>query len=133
MTPERLRECLGVLNWSIAALAAMAQISPVTARRWLNGQRDIPSKVVAAMEAMVTAAAAFCSSEPQTSQSTSHTDGCPMTTLNAFDRQLLAGMIRREGITAVLSELAWLQAAADLPKRLAEPAPYSALAVKSSG
>ena len=45
MTPERLRECLGVLNWSIAALAAMAQISPVTARRWLNGQREIPSKV----------------------------------------------------------------------------------------
>ena len=33
MTPERLRECLGVLNWSTAALAAMAQISPVTARR----------------------------------------------------------------------------------------------------
>jgi len=45
-----------------------------------------------------------------------------MTTLNAFDRQLLAGMIRREGITAVLSELAWLQAEADLPKLLAEPA-----------
>jgi len=122
MTPERLRECLGVLNWSTAALAAMAQISPVTARRWQNGQREIPRKVAAAMEAMVTAAAALCSSEPQTAQSTFHTDGCPMTTLNAFDRQLLAGMIRREGITAVLSELAWLQAEADLPKLLAEPA-----------
>jgi len=27
MTPERLRECLGVLNWSTAALAAMADIA----------------------------------------------------------------------------------------------------------
>jgi transcriptional regulator with XRE-family HTH domain len=47
MTPDRLRECLGALNWSTAALAAMAQVSPVTARRWLNGQREIPSKVAA--------------------------------------------------------------------------------------
>jgi len=100
----------------------MAQISPVTARRWQNGQREIPSNVAAAMEAMVTAAAALCSGEPQTSQSISHTDGCPMTTLNAFDRQLLAGMIRREGITVIFSELAWLQAEADLPKPSAEPA-----------
>jgi transcriptional regulator with XRE-family HTH domain len=53
MTPERLRECLAALNWSTAALAAMAQISPVTARRWLNGQREIPSKVAAAMETML--------------------------------------------------------------------------------
>ena len=44
-----------------------------------------------------------------------------MTTLNVFDRQFLADILRREGITAVLSELAWLQAEADLPKRLAEP------------
>ena len=32
MTPDRLRECLGALNWSTAALAVMAQVSPVTAR-----------------------------------------------------------------------------------------------------
>ena len=71
MTPDRLRECLGALNWSTAALAATAQVSPVTARRWLNGQRGIPSKVAAAMEAMVTAAAALCSSRPQPSISSS--------------------------------------------------------------
>ena len=34
MTSDRLRECLGALNWSTAALAVMAQVSPVTARRW---------------------------------------------------------------------------------------------------
>jgi transcriptional regulator with XRE-family HTH domain len=59
MTPERLRECLGALNWSTAALAAMAQVSPVTARRWLNGRREIPITVGAAMEATVAAAAAL--------------------------------------------------------------------------
>ena len=45
-----------------------------------------------------------------------------MTNLNAFDRQFLADIIRREGIAAVLSELAWLQAEANLPKLLTEPA-----------
>jgi hypothetical protein len=45
-----------------------------------------------------------------------------MTTLNVFDRQFLADMLRREGIAAVLSELAWLQAEADLTKQVAEPA-----------
>jgi transcriptional regulator with XRE-family HTH domain len=127
MTPERLRECLAALNWSTAALAAMAQISPVTARRWLNGQREVPSKVAAAMETMVAAATALCSGGRQTSQATSHTDGCPMTTLNEFDRQFLADILRRDGVAAVLSELAWLQAEADLPKPLAEPAHTSKL------
>ena len=45
-----------------------------------------------------------------------------MTTLNAFDRHCLANMLCREGITAVLSELAWLQAEVDMTKLLAEPA-----------
>ena len=71
MTPDRLRECLGALNWSTSALAAMAQVSPVTARRWLNGQREIPTKVAAAMEAMAAAAAALCSGRPQTPKPTS--------------------------------------------------------------
>ena len=59
MTPDRLRECLGALNWTTAALAVMAQVSPVTARRWLNGQREIPITVGTAMEATVAAAAAL--------------------------------------------------------------------------
>ena len=45
-----------------------------------------------------------------------------MTTLNSFDRQCLADMLCREGIAAVLSELAWLQVEADLTKLLAESA-----------
>jgi transcriptional regulator with XRE-family HTH domain len=75
MTPDRLRECLAALNWSTTALAATAQVSPVTARRWLNGQREIPSKVVAAMEAMVAAAAALCSGRSQNLEISLPTDG----------------------------------------------------------
>jgi transcriptional regulator with XRE-family HTH domain len=75
MTPDRLRECLGALNWSTAALAAMAQVSPITARRWLNGQREIPSKVSAAMEAMVAAAATLCSGRSQNLEINLPTDG----------------------------------------------------------
>jgi hypothetical protein len=48
MTPDRLRECLGALNWSTAALAAMAQVSPVTARRRQAGKRPISEQVGAA-------------------------------------------------------------------------------------
>jgi len=44
-----------------------------------------------------------------------------MTTLSVFDRQLLADMLRRNGIAAVLSELAWLQAEVDMTKLLAGP------------
>ena len=51
MTSDRLRECLGVLNWGTAALAAMAQVSPVTARRWQAGKRPIPEQVGVAIEA----------------------------------------------------------------------------------
>ena len=56
MTPDRLRECLGALNWSTAALAAMAHVSPVTARRWQAGKRPVPEQVAAAVEAMAHAA-----------------------------------------------------------------------------
>ena len=55
MTPDRLRECLGALNWSTAALAAMAQVSPVTARRWQAGKRSVPEQVGTAIEAMARA------------------------------------------------------------------------------
>jgi hypothetical protein len=43
-----------------------------------------------------------------------------MTTLNVLDRQCLADMLRREGAAAVLAELAWLLAEADLTKLLLE-------------
>jgi DNA-binding transcriptional regulator YdaS (Cro superfamily) len=71
MTPERVRQCCDILCWSAGALALRAEVSPVTARRWLNGQREIPTKVAAAIEAMVAAAAALCSGRSQTSKSTS--------------------------------------------------------------
>ena len=57
MTPDRLRECLGALNWSTAALAMMAQVSPVTARRWQAGKRPVPEQVGSAIEAMARAVA----------------------------------------------------------------------------
>jgi hypothetical protein len=52
MTSDRLRECLGALNWSTAALAVMAQVSPVTARRWLSGRVPIPPSVARVIEQM---------------------------------------------------------------------------------
>jgi transcriptional regulator with XRE-family HTH domain len=52
MTPDRLRECLGGLNWTTAALAAMAHVSPVTARRWLNGKVPIPADIARVIEQM---------------------------------------------------------------------------------
>jgi hypothetical protein len=57
MTPERLRQCCDILCWSTGALVHCAGVSPVTARRWLNGQRNIPSDVADAIEAMVISAA----------------------------------------------------------------------------
>ena len=52
MTSNRLRECLGALNWSTAALAVMAQVTPVTARRWLSGRVPIPPGVARVIEQM---------------------------------------------------------------------------------
>ena len=59
MTPDRLRECLGALNWSTAALAMMARVSPVTARRWQAGKRSVPEQVGSAIEAMARASHSY--------------------------------------------------------------------------
>jgi hypothetical protein len=56
MTPDRLHEFLDLLNWRTGDLAAMAHVSPVTARRGQSGKRPIPAQVVAAIEAMASAA-----------------------------------------------------------------------------
>jgi hypothetical protein len=56
MTPDRLREFLDMLNWRTGDLAAMAHVSPVTARRWQSGKRPIPAQVAAAIAAMASAA-----------------------------------------------------------------------------
>jgi hypothetical protein len=55
VTPQRLRECLGTLDWRTANLAAMAHVSPVTARRWQSGKLQVPAQVATAIEAMVNA------------------------------------------------------------------------------
>jgi hypothetical protein len=57
MTRDRLRQCLGALDWRTADLASMAKVSPVSARRWQSGKLAIPAQVAAAIEAMVHAAA----------------------------------------------------------------------------
>jgi len=53
MTPDRLRECLDALHWRTTELAAMATVSPVTARRWQSGKLPIPGQVAAAIEAVM--------------------------------------------------------------------------------
>jgi transcriptional regulator with XRE-family HTH domain len=52
MIPARPRECLGALHWSTAALALRAEVSSVTARRWLNGKVSIPPDVARVVEQM---------------------------------------------------------------------------------
>jgi transcriptional regulator with XRE-family HTH domain len=52
MTPTSLRECLDQLGWSTSELAARADVSPVTARRWLSGKLPIPDSVASIIGAM---------------------------------------------------------------------------------
>ena len=122
MTPERLRQCCDILCWSAGALALRAEVSPVTARRWLNGQREIPTKVAAAIEAMVTAAAALCSGRSQTSKSTSQlmTNDHPECMRSAVSGGHASPEWDR--CSSVLSELAWLQAEDEMTKLLVAPA-----------
>ena len=53
MTPARLDECCKLLGWSSVTLARLAGVPPTTARRWLNGQRDIPANVDQVVERLV--------------------------------------------------------------------------------
>ena len=57
MKPDCLRECLNVLGWRTLDLAAMAKVSPVTARRWVSGKLALPVPVAELLEAMARAAA----------------------------------------------------------------------------
>jgi transcriptional regulator with XRE-family HTH domain len=57
MTSTRLHECLTRLGWSTDGLAGQANVSPVTARRWLNGKVPIPPDVARVIEQMATLAA----------------------------------------------------------------------------
>jgi hypothetical protein len=64
MTPDRLRECLEALGWRTANLAAMASVSPVTARRWQSGKLPVPAQAGAAIEAMAKAAVLLSAKQP---------------------------------------------------------------------
>jgi hypothetical protein len=64
--PDRLRECLDALDWRTANLAAMAGVSPVTARRWQSGRLPVPAQVGAAIEAMAKAAVLLSAKQPAT-------------------------------------------------------------------
>jgi hypothetical protein len=59
MTPSGLRECLDRLGWSSTELAARADVSPVTARRWLSGKLAIPDHVAHTIGTMAELAAAL--------------------------------------------------------------------------
>lgn len=60
MTPERLRECLGVLGWSGGALARQLDCRDELVRRWLSGARGytVPELVADWIERRVEAALA---------------------------------------------------------------------------
>ncbi len=57
MTPACLRECLTRLGWSTADLATRADVSPVTARRWLSGRLAIPDDVASIVRTLTKLAA----------------------------------------------------------------------------
>jgi hypothetical protein len=59
MTSDQLHECLAKLGWSTTNLAERAAVSPVTARRWLNGKVPIPNDVARIVEQMATLAEAL--------------------------------------------------------------------------
>jgi hypothetical protein len=63
MTPDRFRECLDRLGWSSTELATHADVSPVTARRWLSGKLTIPDHVAHTIGKMAELAAALARRE----------------------------------------------------------------------
>jgi hypothetical protein len=56
MTYDGLRECCDTLGWGAGTLARQADVNLMTARRWLNGERQIPEPVATALETMAAAA-----------------------------------------------------------------------------
>jgi len=57
MTPNQLHNCLDQLGWSTMHIAEQAAVSPVTARRWLNGKVPIPPDMARIIEQMAALAA----------------------------------------------------------------------------
>jgi hypothetical protein len=59
MTPACLRKCLDRLGWSSTELAARADVSSVTARRWLSGKVAIPDHLARTLGMMAELAEAL--------------------------------------------------------------------------
>lgn len=60
MTPERYRECLHLLRWSMTGLAAILGVNPSTTQNWGRGRGNpIPENAAEWLEARATHAEAF--------------------------------------------------------------------------
>ena len=58
MTPDRLRECLRLLRWSLRDLAAALGIDDRQVRRWGAGGGAVPPAIAAWLEVLAAAHAA---------------------------------------------------------------------------
>ncbi|WP_018261868.1 hypothetical protein [Methylobacterium sp. WSM2598] len=52
MTPDRFRECLGLLRWSQRGLAETLECDDRLVRRWASGEAEIPASVAAWLETL---------------------------------------------------------------------------------
>lgn len=58
MTPDRFRECLALLHWSLRGLADILGTHPTSVRRWATGDGTIPANVAAWLEELAAVHAA---------------------------------------------------------------------------
>ena len=52
MSPDRFRECLGLLRWTQRGLADVLKCDDRLVRRWGSGDADIPASVAAWLETL---------------------------------------------------------------------------------
>lgn len=50
MTPERFRECLYALDWTVHSIAIRLGVPRIRVRRWLSGESEVPDNVAAWLE-----------------------------------------------------------------------------------
>ena len=55
MTPDRLRECVDTIGWSLRGLAEMLEMGFSTVQRWSTGRKEIPENVAAWLEILAAA------------------------------------------------------------------------------
>ncbi len=52
MTPDRFRDCVAALGWSLRGLAATLQCDDRLIRRWAGGSAEVPPSVAAWLETL---------------------------------------------------------------------------------